>query len=122
MTAKPMDPERLAILRARYSEKGWMIQDPNARDFVRDLLAAHDYHAQQAEESRQDAAVAAVRCLEHFDNATSLVIEIARLRARVTVVASDVIAVFKSGDGGDCVIMYRTPRLLVVRCACFRGK
>ena len=39
-----------------------------------------------------------------------------------TVVASDVIAVFKSGDGGDCVIMYRTPRLLVVRCACFLGK
>lgn len=65
---KPMDPKRLAKLRALFDE-GWVVPGKRGRELVADLLAAHDY-----EKARADAAEA----------------EVARLRARVRVEAADV--------------------------------
>jgi hypothetical protein len=57
-TERPMDPERLALFRERYSEKGWLIPNAEARDFVMELLAHADYH-----EERADRATAVVRMM-----------------------------------------------------------
>lgn len=59
---RPMDHDRLALFRERYSELGWLIPSGEARDYVRDLLADRDYHVD----------------------------ELARLRARCPVTAADI--------------------------------
>lgn len=85
-TTKPMDPKRLADMRARLAMHG-LVGNAKTRNLCAELLADRDYHAQRADEAERERDEAR----QLADDATALLAaEVRRLRARVRVEAEDV--------------------------------